>query len=211
MTQQQGLGLQRISVNENIHYFRTLELTMNRRDKQFLALLAGFLLLVGDAAALSTDREQPIRIEADQLDVDDLNGISIYRGNVRFIQGSVLINAEEVQVFTDKDRQLKRIEANGEPATFQQRLDSDNKLVQGQSKIIKYSADNDHVRFIDDAHFWQEGDEFAGSEIEYFMQQEMVKASKSESERVQVILQPRNTDAAQPSTAETSEPQKDPQ
>jgi lipopolysaccharide export system protein LptA len=43
--------------------------------------------------ALSSDREQPINLEADAADIDDLKGISIYTGNVVLTQGSMVIKS----------------------------------------------------------------------------------------------------------------------
>ena len=49
-------------------------------------------------AALSTDREQPIHIEADKLDIDESRQISIYQGNVQMQQGSLDINGDQLSI-----------------------------------------------------------------------------------------------------------------
>ena len=45
----------------------------------FLILLA---TLPGAALALSTDRDQPVHIEADRGELDDVKGVTIYEGRV---------------------------------------------------------------------------------------------------------------------------------
>jgi lipopolysaccharide export system protein LptA len=151
------------------------------------------LLAAAPVMALSSDREQPIHIEADRLDVDDASGVATYRGNVRYRQGSIVLDADVLQIHTARDRSLQKVHATGQPAAFQQQLDKNDTVVKGQARVIEYRATDEYILFRDDAHFWQAGDEFAGSQIEYFMTDELVKARKSEAgdERVQVILQPR--------------------
>ena len=56
--------------------------------------LGALLLLVPlTAAALSTDRDQPIELEADQAELDNSTGVSVYSGNVRFVAEFARIQA----------------------------------------------------------------------------------------------------------------------
>ena len=53
--------------------------------------LMWFLLLVffSDVVALSTDYDQPIEIESDFAELDDVEGTTVYIGNVIVVQGSI--------------------------------------------------------------------------------------------------------------------------
>ena len=59
--------------------------------KQLLSLTSAFsgLLISSLVFALSTDREQPIQIEADAAELDDASGITVYTGNVLVTQGTM--------------------------------------------------------------------------------------------------------------------------
>ncbi len=161
----------------------------------FFSLLVLILLLfMGQAWALSADREQPINIEADRLDVDDAKGLGVYRGNVVLTQGSARLNADVIRVYSNAQRELNRVEAIGKPAKFRQLMDETREEVTGQALEIIYRVAEEYVVFKGSAYFWKCGDEFAGNRIEYFAPQALVKASQSKQgdERVNVTLLPQS-------------------
>ncbi|NOY71091.1 MAG: lipopolysaccharide transport periplasmic protein LptA [Gammaproteobacteria bacterium] len=159
----------------------------------FLLILI-LLLFMGQAWALSTDREQPINIEADRLDVDDAKGFGVYRGNVVLTQGSARLNADVIRVYSNAQRELIRVEAMGKPAKFRQLMDETREEVTGQALEIIYRVSEEYVVLKGRAYFWKCGDEFSGNRIEYFAPQALVKASQSKqgNERVNVTLLPQS-------------------
>ncbi|HHM05625.1 MAG TPA: lipopolysaccharide transport periplasmic protein LptA [Gammaproteobacteria bacterium] len=150
-------------------------------------------LLAGPAWALSSDREQPIHIEADSVLLDDARGVAVYRGNVRFTQGSTRLNADEVTLHSGNRKELDRVVAVGRPATFRQRPDKQKEEVRGQAMRIDYSTTDAVVVLTEQARLWQAGNEFSGHRIEYETLKETVKGYKKPDggERVHVIIQPR--------------------
>ena len=64
------------------------------------------LLLPGQLWALSSDGEQPIEVEADELEVRDKEKISIYLGNVTLVQGSLEISADRVVIHFNETNDL---------------------------------------------------------------------------------------------------------
>ena len=60
------------------------------------------LISLGLAAASSTswalpsDRDQPIRVQADSAELDDKQGVAVYRGSVVITQGSLKITGDTV-------------------------------------------------------------------------------------------------------------------
>src|SRR3569833_2142230 len=159
------------------------EAFMRRRDR-FLLLISVFAL-AGEAHALSSDKEQPIHIEADSVVIDDARGVATYRGNVHYSQGSAHLNADEVIVYSADRKQVDKVEAKGSPATFRQRPDNKN-----EERIVLET----------DAHLWQCQNEFTGDRIEYRSNEEVVKALKApdSKSRVQVVIQPRPSNGAAP-------------
>lgn len=159
------------------------------------SLILGLMIwcAVPAALALKSDREQPIQIEADRLDVDESKGISVYRGNVRYVQGTLLLTADELQIFVNQKREVEKVIAEGNPVTFQQRLDSNQQLVKGRGSHLEYRALEQYVVLSGSAQVTQCGNEFSGALLEYFVAEELVRAAKDKDsgERVQVVIQPR--------------------
>ena len=59
-------------------------------------LLAALVAGAPAARALSTDRDQPIEIEADFAELDDSRGVTMYKGNVIVTQGSLKLTGESL-------------------------------------------------------------------------------------------------------------------
>jgi lipopolysaccharide export system protein LptA len=160
---------------------------------QVLSLLFG-LFLTSSVCALSTDKDQPIEIEADTADLDDEKGISIYRGNVVTIQGSVRMTGDIMTVyFTD-----------GELDTLI--MDGSEIYDEAEALRMEYYELKSLVILIDKASFKQEGLSFSGNRIEYDTEHSKVKArgsikqqsgagdssaSGTSGERVKIILKPK--------------------
>lgn len=176
-----------------------------RSSKEVLAALwLGMALTVPAAAwALSSDKQQPIHIEADSAVIDDARGTAVYRGNVRYTQGSTQLEAEQVTIYSADRQKVDKVVADGDPATFRQRPDNREQDMRGQAAHIEYYADDARLLLENDAHLWQGKNEFAGSRIEYDTAKETVKARKAEDDagRVQVIIQPRQPADPPPAAA----------
>ena len=156
-------------------------------------VVLAMMLMPGFAAAVSDDKDQPIHIEADSLDIDDVHGVSIYRGNVQFLQGRRSLAADEVTIHSVEHARVEKVIAVGNPATFRQQPGLGEEEAHGVASRIEYYVQEERLYFQDAAHLWQGENEFAGSRIEYDAKAERVKASKGSDGkgRVQVILQPR--------------------
>lgn len=160
------------------------------------------------ALALTSDRQQPIHIEADSVFIDDANGTAVYRGNVHFTQGSTHLEAQQATLYSADRQNVDKVVADGAPATFRQRPDNQEEDVRGQADHIEYYADDERVILVRNAHLWQGKNEFAGNRIEYDTDKETVKAQKADNDttRVQVIIQPRQGTAVPTPPAASSSP-----
>jgi lipopolysaccharide export system protein LptA len=175
---------------------------MRSSERMILALLLG-LMSSSPASALTSDKQQPIRIEADSVLIDDAQGKAVYRGNVHYTQGSTQLQADEVTVYSADRQKVDRVVANGNPATFRQRPDNQEEDMRGQAVRIDYFSDSGRVVLEKDAHLWQGKNEFAGSHIEYDTADQTVKSLKAGDDkgRVQVIIQPRQQSDSPSSSA----------
>lgn len=164
-------------------------------------IFAGLLFTTG-TWALSTDKDQPIEIEADSADLDDAKGVTIYRGNVVLIQGSVRMTGDTMTVYFT-DGELDTMIMEGKPATYRQLPDDSEIYDEAEALRMEYYELKNLVVLIDKASFKQEGLSFSGNRIEYDTLHSRIKArgsvkqqagsssSGSSGERVKIILKPR--------------------
>ncbi len=122
---------------------------------KFAALL--LLLLPCQLWALASDRDQPIEVEADELEVREQEGISIYQGNVKLVQGSLEINADRVVIHFNEANELTLMEMTGTPATLRQ-LDDNQQEMWGEAKQIDYTQSKSLLELRDSARLSQAGD-----------------------------------------------------
>ena len=174
-----------------------------------LVNIFGLLLLLVHAPvmALSSDREQPIYIESDELEVDDLNGVSEYRGAVRFSQGSIHLQADKVIVI-EQQQHVQKVVAFGQPVNLRQLMDEDKGEMRAMAEKMEYLVETDSLVLQGDAKLWQGGNEFSGEQIEYLLKNETVVAhsdNKQES-RVRIVIQPKTGTREPEAPADESQP-----
>lgn len=156
---------------------------------------------VSTADALSSDREQPISVEADFAELDQATGIGTYRGNVVVVQGTLRVNADRIDIKT-VDGALEHIVATGEPVDFKLRPDNATKDVLGGGLQADYFAGTEQLVLTGEAWVRQGDDIVRGNRIEYDIPADRVsaKAGGDAGERVRMIIQPR--DRQQPGSDE---------
>ena len=173
---------------------------MKQANRLFLSLFISVLMYPLTAFALSTDRTQPIDIQADKLDIDEAQHISIYQGNVEMHQGSLHIVADKIVFYFDNDNNLQRLEIEGKPATLKQ-LNDRNQKVSGSARKIIYTDNQLLLNLEGDALFNSDRDTIEGDWISVNTDTEALKAgSKKGENRVRMLIQPKN----QPGTINSS-------
>ena len=154
-------------------------------------LLPALLWLTGPALALQSDREQPIYITADHVEIDKGKGFSKYTGRVHIRQGSVNIRGELV-LFHHQNGEVEKVIINGEPASFQQQPDKGSDVIVSNARRMEYFAKTSRLFLIDDAQVTQGANRFSGERIEYDIYRGTVVAKKDETgkSRVRAIIAP---------------------
>lgn len=155
-------------------------------------LLTGGLLLAGPAAALESDQQQPIYMEADGVEINDGSGASIYQGNVVVTQGSIRMTADQVTV-TRRPSGADHIVAIGNPTTFQQQMEGKKELIKGRSRRAEYTTDSEVIVLIGDAVLTQAKDMFKSDRIIYNrIKGQVLAGNKAQGkQRVRVTIQPK--------------------
>ena len=133
--------------------------------KRILAISL-LISLCSQAWALRSDRQQPIDIKADRVEVDQKQQVSHYIGNVRLEQGSLKITADDVVVYL-VDNKLHKIVITGNPARFEQQPENNREVVTSQANSMEYYAGKEQLLLKHNAEVNQGGNHFRGDFIEY--------------------------------------------
>lgn len=164
-----------------------------------LASLLVLACLSQAAAGLSSDEDQPIEVEADTAELDDLKNKSIYTGNVIVTQGSIRMTGDKMTVYHTEDDELDTLIMEGKPATYRQLPDDSDVYDEAEALTIEYYELQNLVILIEEAEVRQESMTMTGDRIDYDTELSQVKAQSKakattktdesgESGRVKVIL-----------------------
>ena len=181
-----------------------------RREKSpsFIGEKAGvvwFLLFVFPSCALSlsTDYDQPIEIESDFAELDDVEGTTVYVGNVIVVQGSIRMTGDRLRVNFTEQRNLKEAFLDGKLATFKQTPDI-GEDIEGEALLVEYHALENALFLIGKARVKQGERLTQGHRINYDTEHSIVTVRSaraggaekddlpgSESGRVRIIIPPK--------------------
>jgi len=155
-----------------------------------LALLLGLAAL--PAWPLASDRNQPIRIESDRLEIDETRRQSRYSGHVRMQQGSLRVQADSILFFFDENNELIRLEIEGQPARLNQTGDDGLRLT-GQALRIIYHSREAMLELDGEARLQNGSDLIESKHIRFNIETSALEAGVPEAGgngRVRMVIQP---------------------
>ena len=170
-----------------------------------VASLAG-LAAAGTAWGLSSDKSQPINVQADHGDfradsADSSSGTGIYTGHVVITQGSIVITGDKAKIQVINN-ELRSADVTGSPSSFQQQPDQGD-LIHGVAAEVTYDASRNDVNLITQARLEQGLRLMTADHIHYNTNtQRMVAKSGDDGDRVHVTLPPKITTAKPPAAAQ---------
>lgn len=159
-----------------------------------VAILIIAAIISTTAFSLESDRDQPIDIESDRAEFHELEGYTVYSGNVRLSQGSILLEAAEISIYFE-DGNVYKLLASGDRAYYEQLPAEDEGKVVAQANTIEYLLQDDLINLIQDASLTQDGATLNGELITYDVRNHLLKANNrsdnqesGESGRVRVTI-----------------------
>jgi lipopolysaccharide export system protein LptA len=160
-------------------------------------LLAACLMLAAPAAqSEKADREKPINIEADRVNVDDAKQIATFEGRVVLTQGTLVIRGDRMEVRQDQQG-FKTGISWGNLAYFRQKREGYDELIEGWAERIEYDSRADKVQMFNRASMKRGADEVRGNYISYDATTEFFQvttsgaAAGSDNNRVRAVIQPK--------------------
>lgn len=164
------------------------------------------------ALAKTSDREQPMHIEADSVEINELKGISIYRGNVVIRRGSTVIKGNLIHIY-QKNNAIERITIEGTPASFRQLNDQDQEVL-AESQNMEYQNTEGILVMKKKALLVQHNNRFSSDQIIYNVRKDIVQAgseSKNNTDnggdRVTITIQPEQPEQAEQTPTDNKKPQ----
>lgn len=166
---------------------------------KFALTLCALCIAVAPAWAEKADAKKPIEIAADNGTLDQLKGITVWRGNVIVNQGTLHATADEVTVTRDAENR-QTLHAVGKLATFRQKMDNSPEYVDGAARQIDYTSAADLVVLTGSARIKRGQDVVQGEKITYNTDTEVYQVVGGSAQgpnkgRVTVVIQPRDASA----------------
>ncbi len=143
---------------------------VHRQVNKIFKYLLGtvFIIMLNNAFALSTDKEKDIEIEADSAEMDDLKGITIYRGDVIVVQGSIRMTGHTMTVHFDDNDDMELVIMQGTPATYRQLPDNSKNYDEAEALQMEYYALKDYIILKEKALVTKpDGSTMSGKRIDY--------------------------------------------
>jgi len=153
-------------------------------------------LLPTFSSALESDREHPIRIQADAAIVDETNGSSVYKGNVIITQGTLEVTANEVEIFTAAGEVIQIIATTDKDsellAHYQQQINESMEMVVADAQKITYLIQEERLHLSGDARLKKVQDVFSGQLLSYDLARGIVTLNSIGGfDRVNMTITPR--------------------
>jgi lipopolysaccharide export system protein LptA len=164
---------------------------MRRAQPKSIAALCSLALLISPLSyALPDDREKPMDAAANNATLDDKTGLTTLTGDVKVVQGSMNITANKLVIYKDKNGDVSKMIATGNPAFFSQQQQVNQPVSKAWGSTMNYSVAKQTVTITGNARVEQLKDKFTGQKIVYHMDRALVQATGGK-QRVKMILQPK--------------------
>lgn len=167
----------------------------NKMTRQLLTVV---LLATALPANAQTGSGEPITLDADQAEIDNISGVSVYTGDVVLTQGLREITGYRMTVHTRaRGRELDHVVVEGAPAVYTQRPDGEGDILRAEAPRMEYHASGpERVILLDGGRLTQGRNEFTGETIHYNLETEVVDARGDDEtgRRIRITLFPDDED-----------------
>lgn len=156
---------------------------------------AALLLAMALAAtAAAQESGEPLELEADNVVYNEETGISVYRGNVRIVQGEITLKGDTIEVIT-KDGAISKLISTASPSRLVRRRDG--QTLRAEALRIEYRADEGVMDLRGKARIADGWKSLSGDHIVYDARKKIVKATKDKN-RVRLTLRPDKQEPREP-------------
>jgi lipopolysaccharide export system protein LptA len=176
-------------------------ITRNKTAFGLLLLLPLPILVLVSAplAALVSDRQQTLLVNADNSDGTFGDGTSVLRGNVEIRQGTLLVQADQAEVVKAEGKVVEVL-LSGQPALLQQEIENEG-LVTATAASITYKVATGIVTLTGNADVDHPQYKISGELLVYDMNLQHFQGSGGDNGRIRIELEPEVINQADGPTA----------
>ena len=127
--------------------------------------------------ALPNDKNQAVHISADRQEVDLKQGVVIYIGDVKLVQGTLEITADRIHVRKDKDQVEESFTAEGNLAHYQQQPEAGKPIIHAEASTIHYNAKTEQLTLDKNVSIEQNGSVTKAGHVDYDTKSQTAKFS----------------------------------
>jgi lipopolysaccharide export system protein LptA len=139
--------------------------------------------------AADNERQQPVQLRADRIDVDQKKGVSLYRGHVVFSQGGLRLSAARAEV-QSRANALETVTAEGQPVTFRHRPEGLAEFIDGIARRAVYHAPTRRVDLYGEVQIQRGRDLLRSAVLHYDIENQSLIAEGTAGQRVYAALMP---------------------
>jgi lipopolysaccharide export system protein LptA len=152
-------------------------------------LLTLLIALAPLTQADDASRTAPVSLRADRIEIDQKSGLSRYQGKVALNQGTLRLTADKATVERQGEL-LKRVTAEGKPATFRDRPEGQTEFIEGEALRMEYEALERKLHLVGQVSVKRGKDLLKAGELHYHLNTESVTARSLDGQRVIATLNP---------------------
>ena len=146
------------------------------------------LWFVNNAIARTDDSEKPIHITADSAELNEKTGLSIYRGDVKMIQGTTILTGDVITVYSSND-ELDKMISVGDLATYQETTDEGD-IVYAESEEMIHNGSEKKIELFRRGKITQVGNIIRSDYILYLTEEGLIDTG-TKKDRIEIIIQPK--------------------
>jgi lipopolysaccharide export system protein LptA len=177
-----------------------------------LACALAALCLCAPVHAERADKELPLEIDAGQVRFDGKRKVRTLSGGVEIRRGSLLIKAQQIELRETPEGEVAfALGTPGAPASFRQKRDGLDELVEGQAQRIDYDSATETIKLEQQAQLkrWMGtrlAEDLSGQTIVYDHARDTFEvsggtAAGESSGRVRAVVAPRGATSGVPAKA----------
>ena len=159
----------------------------NVPDLRGVALL--LLAASSPLAALESDREQPMQINSDRFEAGMDTNTTVLTGNVRIVQGSLVVKAARADITQDKG-EVSRALLTGAPATLKQTMTGGGEL-NASASTIDYKLAEESVDLSGNVILERPQGTLRSERVTYSVKTGRLAAGEGVSGGVQLVIPPK--------------------
>lgn len=162
-----------------------------------LALFALLFALFSHASAASLDADEPIRINASNVEANEKTGAVVYSGKVVVEQGQLSLQADRVEIMTRQGK-TEMVRATGKPVKLRQRPEGGIGEIQAEASRVDYHISRKVIDMNGSVSLRRGADIFTADVLHYDLISKSLNAAGDEKRdgRVHAVIQPAKPDAA---------------